>query len=156
VHLTLICVGHNQPRWVVDGTHEYAKRFGRAWPFTLIELKPEKRLEGRSIDTLLAQEAQRIRAQVPKDAALICLDERGDALTSRALAGRLTETAQEAHAACFVIGSADGLDPELRAGARWQWSLSKLTFPHGLARVCAVEQLYRAVSLLDGSPYHRD
>jgi 23S rRNA (pseudouridine1915-N3)-methyltransferase len=156
MQLTLICVGHNQPSWVVDGTQEYQKRFGRTWPFTLIEIRPEKRLTGRSIDALLTLEAVRIRAQVPRDAALIALDERGEGLSSRRLADKLLETERAARGACFVIGSADGLDPALRASALWQWSLSKLTFPHGLARVCAVEQLYRAVSLLEGSPYHRD
>lgn len=156
MHLQLICVGHNQPRWVAEGTQEYQKRFGRVWPFSLVELKPEKRLEGRAVDGLLALEAQRITAQIPRGAALVALDERGESLTSRQLADRLTEMAQQTSHASFVIGSADGLDASLRASAAWRWSLSKLTFPHGLARVCAVEQLYRAVSLIDGLPYHRD
>lgn len=149
-------MGHNPPRWVVDATQEYQKRFGRHWPFSLIELKPEKRLAGRPIDGLLAQEAARIQAHVPKDAALVVLDERGEMFDSRALAQRLVQTAREAPMACFVIGSADGVDPALRQRAAWQWSLSKLTFAHSLVRVCVVEQLYRAVSLLEGLPYHRD
>jgi 23S rRNA (pseudouridine1915-N3)-methyltransferase len=156
VQLTLICVGHNQPRWVVEGSQEYQKRFGRAWPFSLIELKPEKRLPGRAVEGILDQEAQRIRAHIPKSAVLVVLDERGEALSSRGLAQKLEDTARDAPATCFVIGSADGLDAGLRQSALWQWSLSKLTFPHGLARVCAIEQLYRAVSLLEGAPYHRD
>ncbi len=156
MHLSLICVGHAQPRWVIEGTQEYAKRFGRTWSFQLIELKPEKRLAGRAIAGLLANEADRIRAQIPRNAALIALDEQGESLTSRTLADRLTLNARDAPAAALVIGSADGLDPALKASAAWRWSLSKLTFPHGLARVCAAEQLYRAVSLIEGLPYHRD
>jgi 23S rRNA (pseudouridine1915-N3)-methyltransferase len=156
MRLALVCLGHNQPRWVVEGTEEYSKRFSRNWAFGLTELKPEKRAEGRAIEPLLAAEATRVRAQVSKESALICLDERGDALSSRGLADRLTATAREFAAASFVIGSADGLDAGLKASATWRWSLSPLTLPHGLARVLAVEQLYRAVSLIEGHPYHRD
>ncbi len=156
MHLQLICVGHHQPRWVDEGVQEYHKRFGRQWPLNIVEIKPEKRLEGRPIETLLATEAQRITAQIQRGAILVTLDERGESLTSRGLSERLRAMSVEASAATFVIGSADGLDHGLRASARWQWSLSKLTFPHGLARVCAVEQLYRAVTLLESLPYHRD
>jgi 23S rRNA (pseudouridine1915-N3)-methyltransferase len=156
VRITLVCLGHNQPRWVVEASEEYSKRFGRAWPFTLIELKPEKRSEGRATETILAEEAQKIRAHVPRGAALVTLDERGLALSSRALADKLTETAREYAETVFVIGSADGLDSALKRSAFWQWSLSPLTLPHGLARIVATEQLYRAISLTQGHPYHRD
>jgi 23S rRNA (pseudouridine1915-N3)-methyltransferase len=156
VRITLVCLGHNQPRWVVEASEEYSKRFGRAWPFTLIELKPEKRSEGRATETILAEEAQKIRAHVPRGAAVVTLDERGLALSSRALADKLTETAREYAETVFVIGSADGLDSALKRSAFWQWSLSPLTLPHGLARIVATEQLYRAISLTQGHPYHRD
>jgi 23S rRNA (pseudouridine1915-N3)-methyltransferase len=156
VRLTLICLGHNQPRWVVEASEEYSKRFGRTWPFGLIEIKPEKRSEGRATEVILADEAQKIRAQIPRDAALVTLDERGLGLTSRALSEKLALTARDHAETVFIIGSADGLDAELKRSATWQWSLSPLTLPHGLARVVATEQLYRAISLLQGHPYHRD
>jgi 23S rRNA (pseudouridine1915-N3)-methyltransferase len=152
----MVCLGHNQPRWVVEGCEEYGKRFGRQWPFTLTELKPERRTEGKPIEPILALEAQRVLQQIPRGAALIALDERGEAVSSRELSTKLSTLAAEYSNACFVIGSADGLDANLRAGAHWRWSLSRLTLPHGLARVFAVEQLYRAVSLAQGLPYHRD
>jgi 23S rRNA (pseudouridine1915-N3)-methyltransferase len=156
VKLRLIALGHNQPRWVVDGTEEYTKRFPPEWPFELVELKPEKRTPSKSIDTVLALEAERIRTQIPRQSMLIALDERGEQVSTRALSERLQLWAREAPTATFVIGSADGLDASLKASATDRIGLSRLTLPHGLARVLLAEQLYRAVSLLSGHPYHRD
>lgn len=156
MRLKLIALGHNQPRWVVDGADEYGKRFPPEWPFELIELKPEKRAANRSTESILLLEAERIRAQIPKQSLLIALDERGDQLTTRALAEQLQLWSREAPSATFVIGSADGLDGTLKSEARQRIGLSKLTLPHGMARVLLIEQLYRAISLLAGHPYHRD
>ena len=154
--LRLIALGANQPGWVADGVNEYAKRFATDWPFELVEIKPEKRASNRSIETLLAAEADRIRAQIPRQALTIALDERGEQLSTRELSARLTEWSREAPSAAFVIGSADGLDAMLKAGAHFRLGLSRLTLPHGLARIFLVEQLYRALSLLSAHPYHRD
>ncbi len=154
--LKLIALGHNQPGWVNDGVAEYAKRFPSDWPFELAELKPEKRAANRSTDIVLATEADRIRAQIPKQALVVALDERGEQLTTRGLGEQLSGWSREAPCATFLIGSADGLDADLKAEARYRFGLSRLTLPHGLARIFLVEQLYRAVSLLSGHPYHRD
>jgi 23S rRNA (pseudouridine1915-N3)-methyltransferase len=156
MRLKLIALGHNQPRWVVDGTDEYVKRFPAEWPFELTELKPEKRAANRSTESILAIEADRIRTQIPKQSRLIVLDERGEQLTTRALSELLQTWARDTASATFVIGSADGLDATLKAAAASRIGLSKLTLPHGMARVLLIEQLYRSVSLLAGHPYHRD
>ena len=84
--LKLIALGHNQPGWVNDGVAEYAKRFPAEWPFELAELKPEKRAANRSTEIVLATEAGRIRAQIPRQALVVALDERGEQLTTRGLA----------------------------------------------------------------------
>ncbi len=154
--LRLIAFGVNQPGWVADGVQEYAKRFATDWPFELVEIKPEKRAANRSAESVLAVEADRIRAQIPRQALTIVLDERGDQLTTRELSANLTAWAREAPCAAFVIGSADGLDARLKSTAHFRLGLSRLTLPHGLARIFIVEQLYRAVSLAAGHPYHRD
>ncbi len=154
--LKLIALGHNQPGWVTEGVAEYSKRFPAEWPFELAELKPEKRAANRSTEVVLAAEAERIRTQIPRQALTIALDERGEQLTTRALAEHLSVWSREAPAAAFVIGSADGLDATLKANAHFRLGLSRLTLPHGLARIFLVEQLYRAVSLHSGHPYHRD
>jgi 23S rRNA (pseudouridine1915-N3)-methyltransferase len=83
MRIKLIALGHNQPRWVVDGCDEYSKRFGADWPFELVELKPEKRVASRATETLLAAEAERIRAQLPRQSLLVVLDERGEQVTTR-------------------------------------------------------------------------
>ena len=107
--LKLIALGHNQPGWVDDAVADYSKRFPQEWPFELAELKPEKRAANRSTEVVLAAEAERIRAQIPRQALTIALDERGEQLTTRALAEAPAGWAREAPSA-FVIGSADGLD----------------------------------------------
>lgn len=154
--LRLIALGANQPAWVADGVQEYGKRFPGDWPFELVEIKPEKRAANRSTEVVLAAEADRIRAQIPRQALTIALDERGEQLTTRELAERMTAWSREAPCAVFVIGSADGLDATLKTSAHYRLGLSRLTLPHGLARIFLVEQLYRAVSLLSAHPYHRD
>ncbi|MGL4233730.1 MAG: 23S rRNA (pseudouridine(1915)-N(3))-methyltransferase RlmH [Casimicrobium sp.] len=156
MRLKLIALGHNQPRWVVEGTEEYSKRFPPEWAFELIELKPEKRTPSKSTETVLADEALRIRSHVPRQSLLIALDERGEQATTRVLAEHLQAWAREAPSATFLIGSADGLDATLKNSAQHRLALSKLTLPHGMARVLLIEQLYRAVSLTMGHPYHRD
>ncbi len=156
MRLKLIALGHNQPHWVVEGTAEYAKRFPPEWAFELIELKPEKRTPSKSTQTVLADEAVRIRAQMPRQSIAIALDERGEQVTTRTLADHLQQWSRDAPSAAFLIGSADGLDGALKAEAQHRIALSKLTLPHGLARVLLVEQLYRAVSLSIGHPYHRE
>jgi 23S rRNA (pseudouridine1915-N3)-methyltransferase len=156
MRIKLIALGHNQPRWVIDGVGEYSKRFAGDWPFELVELKPEKRSANRAIDAILATEAERIRANVAKQSLLIALDERGEQVTTRELSTHLQQWSREAPSTTFAIGSADGLDDALKASAHHRIALSRLTLPHGMARVLLTEQLYRAVSLLSGHPYHRD
>ena len=80
--------------------------------------------------------------------------EQGDTLSSRQFAQRLAQFGNERIA--FVIGGADGLSPALKTRARWQLSLSPMTFPHELARLMLIEQLFRAQAIRQGSPYHRD
>lgn len=156
MRLRLIALGHQQPAWVDAAVSDYARRFAPEWPFELIELKPERRSGGRNAAQILALEAERIRSQLPRGGLTIALDERGESLTTRELAEQLQHFEREAAAAAFVIGSADGLDATFKSNAHFRLSLSKLTLPHGLARIVLVEQLYRALSLLSGHPYHRD
>lgn len=95
-------------------------------------------------------------AAMDRGELMVLLDERGRQLDSRALAGKLAHWQSDGRDVCFVIGGPDGVAPDCRARADFTWSLSKLTLPHGMARVLVAEQLYRAHSLLTGHPYHRD
>ncbi len=153
--LSIVALGHRMPAWVGAGYAEYAKRMPRDTPLELVELKPEPRDRGRTVARILATEAPRIRAACA-GAAMVALDERGEPWTTRMLAQRLQRWRDQASDVAFVIGSADGLDPSIRDGATAVVALSALTLPHAMVRVLLAEQLYRAVSLNAGHPYHRD
>lgn len=153
--LSIVALGHRMPAWVGAGYTDYAKRMPRDCPLNLVELKPEPRDRGRTVAQLLAAEAPRIRAACA-NATMVALDERGTPWTTRALAQRLSRWRDTATDVAFVIGSADGLDPSIRNEAKAVVALSALTLPHAMVRVLLAEQLYRAVSLNAGHPYHRD
>ncbi|MEO8752070.1 MAG: 23S rRNA (pseudouridine(1915)-N(3))-methyltransferase RlmH [Casimicrobiaceae bacterium] len=153
--LRIVALGHRMPTWVLAGYEDYAKRMPREFALDLVELKPEPRDRGRTVAQLLAAEAPRIRAACG-GLRMIALDERGAAWTTAQLAAQLARWRAEAGDAAFVIGSADGLDPEVKRDAAVSLALSPMTLPHGLVRVLLAEQLYRAVSLNAGHPYHRE
>ncbi|MDO5614262.1 MAG: 23S rRNA (pseudouridine(1915)-N(3))-methyltransferase RlmH [Paracoccus sp. (in: a-proteobacteria)] len=103
----------------------------------------------------MAAEAALLTRAIPEGAALAVMDERGAQMTSPEFATRLAGFRDQARDLCFVIGGADGLDPAIRNRADWQISLGRMVWPHMLVRVMLSEQLYRAASILAGSPYHR-
>ena len=144
------------PRWVNEAVDEYAKRFGREVQYTLKEIKPEKRGSGVTAAQGMAAEEKRIVDALPEHAFLVALDERGIAPTSLQLAEYLRQWQQNGESVCFVIGGADGMTDALKRRANLLLRLSSLTLPHGMVRVLLTEQLYRAVSILNHHPYHRE
>jgi 23S rRNA (pseudouridine1915-N3)-methyltransferase len=156
LHLRVVALGHRMPAWIDAGWAEYASRLPRDYALQLVEVKPEPRDRGRTIAQLLAAEAARIGREWDPRRVRIALDERGQAWTTRELARRIGEWRDGGRDLVFAIGSADGLDPSIRGQADVLLSLSALTLPHGLVRVILAEQIFRAVSLLAGHPYHRD
>lgn len=139
--IRILAVGKVRKGWVREGLEVYRRRLPG---LTIVELR----------DSDPVREAQAIRAELRSDEQLITLSEEGRSLGSVALADQLGRCGSDRLA--FVIGGADGLDPALRAQARWQLRLSALTFPHELARLLLIEQLYRARTILQGGPYHRE
>jgi 23S rRNA (pseudouridine1915-N3)-methyltransferase len=154
--LVIVAVGTRMPSWVSEGYREYAKRKPPRTMLELVEIKPEARTSGKTASQMLAAEAVRIRAALPRGARVIALDERGKDLSTCGLAVQIEAWMQEAGPVAFLIGGADGLDAALKKGAAMQLRLSGLTLPHGLARVLLAEQLYRALSIIGGHPYHRE
>ena len=142
------------PAWIEAGVAEYAKRLPRDCTLEWVELKAEPRDRGKSVPQMLAAEAVRLRTACAQ-CRVVALDERGAAWTTRELADRLVRWRDDAVEPAFVIGSADGLDPAFRRGADDRLALSAMTLPHGLVRVILVEQIYRALALAAGHPYHR-
>ena len=153
--LGILAVGHKLPDWVAAGCHEYAKRMPRELPLAIHEIKPEPRA-GKNREQLLAAERTRIDVALAGYARIVVLDERGADLTTLKLAERLEAWMREGGDTAFVIGGADGIDPSLRSRADLAISFGRMVWPHMLARVMLSEQLYRAATILSGSPYHRE
>ena len=144
------------PGWVNAGFEEYARRMPPDLPLTLVEIKPGHRVAGEDGVRARQIEAERILAALPAGTVAVALDERGAQLTTRELAGWMSDWMAEGVSPAFIIGGADGLDDSVKARAGKQLGLSKLTLPHALARVVLAEQLYRAMCIIKGHPYHRD
>jgi 23S rRNA (pseudouridine1915-N3)-methyltransferase len=138
--IRILAVGKVRKSWVQEGVALYLKRLPG---LVVTELR----------DSTMAKEAEAIAAALRPDERLVLLTEEGTTYTSVAFAQQLRDSGSERLA--FVIGGADGLDPALKARASWRLSLSPMTFPHELARLLLLEQLYRASSILQGGPYHK-
>jgi 23S rRNA (pseudouridine1915-N3)-methyltransferase len=154
----IVAVGHKMPAWINAGFTEYAQRMPREARVELVEIKPATRNGSgeKAVRQWLAVEADRIRAALPARTYKVVLDERGTASTTADIARRIERWKQDGVDVAFVIGGADGTARELQQDADLSLSLSPLTLPHGLCRILLAEQLYRAVSLLAGHPYHRE
>jgi 23S rRNA (pseudouridine1915-N3)-methyltransferase len=135
------------PDWVSKACQEYQKRMPSDCTIEMKELKP---------DISPAKEAGKIIAAIPKGAVVIALDEHGIDLRTQAIADHLTNWRTNGEDVAFLIGGANGLDPSLKANRNHIWKLSSLTLPHAFARLVLIEQLYRAWTILQGHPYHRE
>ena len=154
--LHIIAVGQKMPDWISAGFDEYAKRMPRETSINLIELKPEKRASGKTGEQIKTAERDRILAAIPRDSTVWALDERGEQLTTLVLATHLREWQGAGCDICFIIGGADGLHDDVKQRGDKLFSLSRLTLPHGMVRVLLAEQLYRAWSVTQNHPYHRE
>ena len=157
--ITLICMGKCKEKFYVSAAEEYVKRLKGYCDFRLLEL-PEYRLPENpsqaEIAMGLSREAESIRKAIPKGAWFCVLTPEGRMQSSEELARTLRDVKNSGKsAACFLIGSSFGMDPTIKAQADWKLSMSKMTFPHHLARVMVLEQLYRAESIQAGSKYHK-
>ena len=156
MRIHLITVANKAPAWVVDGFNEYAKRMPPEARLGLIEVKPEPREGGKTPEQMMAAEARRILAAVPKGATLVALDERGKDTDTKGLARLLEGWLGGGADIALVVGGPDGLAPEIKSKAAALLRLSSLTLPHALVRVVLAEALYRAWSVVKGHPYHRE
>lgn len=156
MHIRLIAVGDRQPPWVDDAFDNYAARFPREWKFRLDTIPTVRRGKNDKSDQAVQAEGRRILSKIDPAEQVLLLDERGRQFTSPELSGKLSTWQADGRDLCFLIGGPDGVSAACRDRATLCWSLSKLTLPHGLARVLFAEQLYRAWSLQAGHPYHRE
>jgi len=156
VKLLVVAVGQRQPAWAEEAYADFAKRFPPEMRLELKALKTEPRHGGKTAGQNMAAEAARIEAACPRGARRVLLDERGTRLGTAQLSQRMQAWRGEGRDVAFLIGGPDGIDAALKAGADETLRLSDLTLPHAFARVLLAEALYRAWSLLDGHPYHRE
>lgn len=159
LNITVLCVGKLKEKFYLDAVKEYQKRLGSCCKLSLVEL-PEERLPDRpsraQIDAALKKEAAALLARLPKQGVLIALCVEGKLISSEALAAQLSAYALSgASSLCFVIGSSYGLDESVKRMAALRLSMSPMTFPHHLARVMVLEQVYRAFKINEGSSYHK-
>lgn len=157
--ITLICVGKLKEKFYIAASEEYEKRLKGYCRFQLVEL-PEVRLPEQpapaDIASALEKEADLIVSKIPKGAWFCTLTPEGKLLSSEGLAEKLRNVKNAGKSsACFLIGSSFGMSPRLKQMAELQLSMSPMTFPHHLARVMVLEQLYRAEAIQAGSKYHK-
>ncbi len=153
--LLVVAVGQRQPGWADAAWDDFAKRFPPECRLELKALKAQARV-GRTPAQCMAAEAARIEAAIPRGVRRVVLDERGTRLTTTQLATRLRAWREAGCDAALVIGGPDGLDASIKSSADETLRLSDLTLPHAFVRVLLAEALYRAWSLLQGHPYHRE
>lgn len=145
------------PEWVTAGYNDYAKRLHGGARLTLHEVPLARRRSETPADIERARsdEARQLRSAVPNGARMIALEAGGQRIDTATVAQRAGEWQRTGAAVAFLVGGPDGLARDLVKEADEIWSLSALTFPHGLVRVILAEQLYRAFTILHKHPYHR-
>jgi len=140
-HYKIIAIGKIKRKWIQEGIEMYLKRLPG------LEVKEIK-------DSTQAKEEHTIKEIISKNEFLVTLNENGQSFTSKQLATKLLNSHNQN--ITFVIGGASGLTSSLNNLASWQLSLSPLTFPHEIARLLLIEQLYRAKTITQGGPYHKE
>jgi 23S rRNA (pseudouridine1915-N3)-methyltransferase len=156
VKLRLVAAGARLPAWVNAGFAEYARRLPPETPLELVEIAIVRKRAQGAAGRAIRDEGARMLKAAPPGAWVVALDVRGRAVDTAALAKWWAGRLRDGRDVVFLIGGPDGLAPQCLERADERLALSPLTFPHGLARVLLAEQLYRAMSLLKGHPYHRE
>lgn len=151
----LIAAGTRLPDWVNAGFQEYQKRLRTPLILELQEISVATRSAGDSPQRAVQREGADMLASLGKDDFVVALEIGGKSMNTEQLSAWLAERLRDARPLALMIGGPDGLAPAVLERADQRWSLSALTLPHGLVRVVVAEQIYRAMSLLAGHPYHR-
>ena len=151
LNIRLICVGKLKEKFYLEACREYEKRLGTLCRMEILQLEEEPDRTGS-----LQKEAEKIRAAIPQGSFVVAMCIEGRMLSSEGLAEKLQQLQnQGVSRLCILIGSSRGLDEALKAQSGLRLSMSPMTFPHHLARVMVLEQIYRALSILSGSKYHK-
>ena len=157
--VTVLCVGKLKEKFYIDAAAEYVKRLQRHCKLELIEL-PEQRLPDdpspAEIQKALRTEGDAIRERLPKGGAVIALCIEGRPCSSEELSRRIIDFGVQGKTQItFLIGGSVGLDEGIKKQADWRLSMSPMTFPHHMARIMLLEQIYRAYQIAAGTKYHK-
>ena len=157
--VTILCVGKLKEKFYTEAAAEYVKRLGRFCKIEITELPEERLPEDPSpaqIEAALFKEGEMIRSKLPPSAAVIAMCVEGKTMSSEALAALMAQSASQGQShLVFLIGGSFGLHPGVKALASVRLSMSPMTFPHHLARVMLLEQIYRGYQINAGSKYHK-
>jgi 23S rRNA (pseudouridine1915-N3)-methyltransferase len=151
----LIAAGTRLPDWVNEGFREYQKRLRTPLVLELVEIPVATRRAGENPRRAILREGETMLAVVGREDYVVALEVTGRAMTTEQVSLWLAERLRDARPLALLVGGPDGLAEACRTRADHRWSLSPLTLPHALVRVVLAEQIYRAMSLLAGHPYHR-
>lgn len=154
LHITILMVGKTREAFIKEGVAFYEKRLKPFAHLTLTSVKEEKEAGGLAAEALKAKEGERLLAQLPPKAYTVALTPQGREYTSEAFAAWLAQRELEARPLAFLIGGHWGLDDATLAAAAETLALSRLTLTHELSRLVLLEQLYRAMTIKTGHPYH--
>lgn len=154
--IRLLAVGHRMPDWVQQGFEEYQRRLPRDCSLELVEINPARRGKNAGPPQWIREEGQNMLQQMRPGNRVIALEVRGAAWSTPKLAQQLENWKLSGSDIELLVGGPDGLCQNCVSRADQLWSLSPLTLPHPLVRVILAEQLYRAWSITQGHPYHRE
>ena len=159
INISIIALGKLKEAYLRDAMAEYSKRLSADCRFNVIELNPKKISDNPSqteIESALREEAKLIKSKIPSNSAVFAMCIEGKQLSSEQLAETIAQKGVEGFSnICLIIGSSHGLHEKVKAASQMRLSFSKMTFPHQLARLIALEQIYRALSINAGSKYHK-
>lgn len=154
----IICVGKLKEKFYSEAVNEYIKRLSSFCTASVIELSEERLPQNPSsaeVFSALSKEAIEIRKKIPKGSYVCAMCVEGNEISSEKFAEFILSSAQKTSKICFLIGSSFGLDETLKKEADLKISMSRMTFPHHLARVMLLEQIYRGYGIISGSRYHK-
>tara|TARA_R110000868_G_scaffold103831_4_gene285718 strand:- start:403 stop:870 length:468 start_codon:yes stop_codon:yes gene_type:complete len=153
--IRLLTITHKSPAWIQQGYEDYAKRLPHSCALELVEIPAEKRTANADLKRIMEREGEKMRAAIKPGNHIIALDKDGKSWTSEELSDQLGQWLQSGKNIDLLVGGPEGISPACLKLAHERWSLSALTFPHIIVKLILSEQIYRAYSILQNSPYHR-
>lgn len=154
MNLTIISIGNKPNKWELEGINHYLKQLKNSVRVDFINIKGQQNPK-RSTEEVLKLEADLILQKIPSDSYLILCDMTGEKMSSRDLSKLFEKLMHQNLKICFVIGGSFGIYESIKKISNKVLSASNFTFPHRLFRIILVEQIYRAISIINNAPYHK-